>query len=194
MYSFNFLECGGEIWHGKPSRRKWMLYKYNYDNYEARKENFKVEKIIFVSFHAEGVGTQRQSTVEGRFFSSPMRTWLLQIPHSISQAKPQSSGWLGAAGEFPFSIRPPNPGEAGVKAGDPFRNFDSCLKVSALSGRLTTCESSNRVPNQSRCMMVARSFEFLSAIPIPVLKPCRIVLMVLLRTTAGSVGAFRKQD
>jgi len=139
----------------KATKKEMDVVQYNYDNYEARKENFKVEKIIFVSFHAEGVGTQRQSTVEGRFFSSPMRTWLyrgpegsrcqgrlqthvcnlrgtmtpsvlgrlLQISHSISQAKPQCSGWLGAAGEFPSSIRSPNPGEAGVKAGDPFRKL-----------------------------------------------------------------------
>jgi hypothetical protein len=91
--------------------------------YEARKEIFKVKEIIFISFHAEGVGTQRQSTVEGRFLSSPMRTWLPQISHSISQAKPQCSGWFGAAGEFPSSIRYPNRGEAGVKAGDRFRKL-----------------------------------------------------------------------
>jgi hypothetical protein len=36
--------------------------------YKARKEIFKVKEIIFISFHAEGVGTQRQSTVEGAFF------------------------------------------------------------------------------------------------------------------------------
>ena len=104
----------------KATKKEMDVAQYNYDNYEARKENFKVEKIIFVSFHAEGVGTQRQSIVEGSFFSSPMRTWLLQISHSISHTKPQCSGWLGAAGEFPSSIRSRNRGEAGGQSGGPF--------------------------------------------------------------------------
>jgi hypothetical protein len=117
---FNFLKYGGGIWLEKPPRRKWILYNILT---KLEKRSLKVKEIIFISFHAEGVGTKRQSTVEGRFFSSPMRTWLPQISHSISQAKPQCSGWLGAAGEFPSSIRSPNPGEAGVKAGDLFRKL-----------------------------------------------------------------------
>jgi hypothetical protein len=104
----------------ETTKKEKDLVQYTY---EARKEIFKVKEIIFISFHAEGVGTQRQSTVEGRFFSNPMRTWLPQISHSISQAKPQCSVWLGAAGEFTSSIRSPNRGEAGVRAGDLFRKL-----------------------------------------------------------------------
>jgi hypothetical protein len=118
-YSFNFLECGGEIWHGKPSRRKWMLYKYNYDNYEARKENFKVEKIIFVSFHAEGVGTQRQSTVEGRFFSSPMR---VAAPNTAFNFPGQATKFRVAWGcrRIPIFDSSPESWGSGGQSGGPF--------------------------------------------------------------------------
>jgi hypothetical protein len=60
-----------EVRYGSETTKEMDLVQYTH---EARKENFKVEKIIFASFHAEGVGTQRQSIVEGSFFSSPMRT------------------------------------------------------------------------------------------------------------------------
>ena len=46
----------------KATKKEMDVVQYNYDNYEARKENFKVEKIIFVSFHAEGVGTVEVET------------------------------------------------------------------------------------------------------------------------------------
>jgi hypothetical protein len=52
-------------------------------------------------------------------------------------------------------------GSGRSKRGTLFGNFDSCLKVSALSGRLTTCESSN-ILNRSECMMVARFFGVVS--------------------------------